>query len=181
MVDRMRSTDTSLDSKLARGRHRIWPSRQLSNLWQLGILEFSRFLFRHQRLHGLFLELYSSCHHILAVHKKDYSLVHAMGLLFETDTAGFLRLNKTTQARTDYIGNLHAAHPWFSPVDVRLLLESWDADANSLFTFMTMTKKTVKRVHQFSPLRRNLKDSMRLTVIQQSTKCDRQAPLPLRG
>ncbi len=123
----MRSTDTSLDSKLARGRHRIWPSRQLSNLWQLGILEFSRFLFRHQRLHGLFLELYSSCHHILAVHKKDYSLVHAMGLLFETDTAGFLRLNKTTQARTDYIGNLHAAHPWFSPVDVRLLLESWDA------------------------------------------------------
>jgi hypothetical protein len=107
------------------GHCRILRPYQKSRGSSVSLLQ--RFLWRHQVLYGLLLEIGSCYHRIRLLCKQGRAPGLDMGSVWLPYTSGNLIQNTTSQGRIRDIEKLRVAHPWASTEDVRMFLNGWDA------------------------------------------------------
>lgn len=85
-----------------------------------------RFLFRHQMLHGLWLELRSCYQRIRLLWKRGHGVRPYMGRVYISAPGHNLIENRTSQARIQDMQTMLEFRPWASPEDCQMFLVGWE-------------------------------------------------------
>jgi hypothetical protein len=107
-----------------------------------------------------------------------------LGLESQCSPDGHLVGNDWTKARSAGIQALVSAHPWASTTDLQIFLEGVHTGERSALRILAFdSDKQVLAIVAIEPsiVLSGERNSMPLSEVQQSTKCDLSAPLPLPG